>query len=129
MSLAKVVPKGIKDKECGRFALRERPPVPYVLEMDPVQETVSALKSDQSLKTTIGEDAELHIPIWHTGTRKAFLMHVSTATALDIIKKHGTFKAYKEACRKPPRYVPYKCTYVLYNGTFGTSDQGQTLDV
>ncbi len=33
------------------------------------------------------------------------------------------------ACRKPPRYVPYKCTYVPYNGTFGTSDQGQTLDV
>jgi hypothetical protein len=32
-------------------------------------------------------------------------------------------------CRKPPRYVPYKCTYVSYDGTFGTSDQGQTLDV
>jgi hypothetical protein len=32
-------------------------------------------------------------------------------------------------CRKPPRYVPYKCTYVPYDGTFGTSDQGQTLDV
>ncbi len=33
------------------------------------------------------------------------------------------------ACRKPPRYVPYKCTYVPYDGTFGASDQGQTLDV
>ncbi len=32
-------------------------------------------------------------------------------------------------CRKPPRYVPYNCTYVLYDGTFGMSDQGQTLDV
>jgi hypothetical protein len=60
-----------------------------VPEKDPVKETVSTLKSDQSLKTTIGEDAELCIPIWHTGTWKAFLMHVSTA--LD------TFKAYKEA--------------------------------
>ncbi len=30
-----------------------------------------------------------------------------------------------EACRKPPRYVPYKCTY----GTFGASNQGQMLDV
>jgi hypothetical protein len=28
------------------------------------------------------------------------------------------------ACHKPPRYVPYKCTYVPYNGTFGASDQG-----
>jgi hypothetical protein len=32
-------------------------------------------------------------------------------------------------CRKPPRYVPYKCTYVPYEGAFGASDQGQTLDV
>jgi hypothetical protein len=34
-----------------------------------------------------------------------------------------------KGCRKPPRYVPFKCTYVPYDGTFGTSDQGQTLDV
>ncbi len=33
------------------------------------------------------------------------------------------------SCRKPPRYVLYKCTYVPYNGAFGASDQGQTLDV
>jgi hypothetical protein len=91
MSLAKAVPKGIKDKECERFALRERPPVPYMPGKDPVQETVSALKSDQSLKTTIEDDAELCIPIWHTGTCEAFLMHVSTA--LDAIEKRGTFKA------------------------------------
>jgi hypothetical protein len=32
-------------------------------------------------------------------------------------------------CRKPPRYVPYKCTYVPYDGTFGASNQGQMLDV
>ncbi len=34
-----------------------------------------------------------------------------------------------EACRKPPRDVPYKCTYVPYDGTFGASNQGQMLDV
>jgi hypothetical protein len=79
MSLAKAVPKGIKDKECIRFALQKCPPVPYMPEKDPIQETASALKSDQSLKTTIGEEAELSIPIWHTGTCKAFLMHLSTA--------------------------------------------------
>ena len=56
---------------------------------------VSALKSDQSLKTTLGEDAELPLPIWHCGTREAFLMHVRSA--LNAIKKRGTFKAYKEA--------------------------------
>jgi len=95
MSLAKAAPKGIKDRKCKRFALQECPPVPYMPEKDIVREMVSALKSDQSLKTTIGEDTELQLPICHCGTRKAFLMHVSTA--LDAIKKQGTFKAYKEA--------------------------------
>jgi hypothetical protein len=63
MSLAKAVPEGIRDKQCERFTLQERPPVPYVPEKDPAQETVPALKSDQSCKTTIGEDAELCLPI------------------------------------------------------------------
>ncbi len=95
MSIAKTVPEGIKDRECEKFDLRECPPVPYAPEKDPVQETVSLLKSDQSLKTTIGADAELLLPIWHCGMCEAFLMHVSSA--LDMITKRGTFKAYKEA--------------------------------
>jgi hypothetical protein len=95
MSLAKAVPKSIRDKECKRFALKERPPVPYYMpEKDPIQETVSALKSDQSLKTTIGVDAGLCLPIWHCGAREAFLMHVSSAC--NAIEKQGAFKAYKE---------------------------------
>jgi hypothetical protein len=95
MSLAKAVPEGIRDKDCKRFALQEHPLVSYVPEKDPVQETVFALKSDQSLKTTIGVVAELRLPIWHCGMHESFLMHVSSA--LNTIKKHGTFKAYKEA--------------------------------
>jgi hypothetical protein len=95
MSIANAAPEGIKDRECKRFALQECPPVPYVPEKDPVQEMVSLLKSDQSLKTTIRVDSELCLPIWHCGTRKAFLMHVSSA--LEGIEKQGTLKAYKEA--------------------------------
>ncbi len=33
------------------------------------------------------------------------------------------------SCCKPPSYVPYKCTYVPYDNTFGASDQGQRLDM
>jgi hypothetical protein len=62
MSLANAVPEGIKDRECTSFALQECLLIPYVPEKDPVQEMVSALKSDQSLKTTIGVDAELRLP-------------------------------------------------------------------
>jgi hypothetical protein len=95
MLIAKAVPEGFKDRECKRFALRERSPVPYMPEKDPIQEMVSLLKSDQSLKTTIRADAELRLPIWHCRMCEAFLMHVSSA--LDTMKKQGTFKAYKEA--------------------------------
>jgi hypothetical protein len=95
MLLANAVPKGIKDRECKRFALQECPLLPYVPEKDPIQKTVSLLKSDQSLKTTIGADAELCLPIWHCGTREAFLMQLSSAR--DAIEKWATFKAYKEA--------------------------------
>jgi hypothetical protein len=96
MILVKAVLDGIRDKECKTFALQEHPPVPYVLEKDLVQVMVSTLKSDQSLKTTVKEDTELCLPIWHCGMCKAFLMHISTA--VDTIKKNGTFKTHKEAC-------------------------------
>ncbi len=32
-------------------------------------------------------------------------------------------------CRRPSRYVPYKGTFVPYDGTYGAPDQGQMLDV
>ncbi len=38
-----------------------------------IQETVSAYK-DNHLKTQIGKGMELQVPIWHSGTRKAFLI-------------------------------------------------------
>jgi hypothetical protein len=47
-------------------------------------------------------------------------------------KMKGMLKLWQQViliCRKPPRDVPYKCTYVPYDGTFGEADQGQTLDV
>ena len=42
MSLAKAAPDGLKDRECEKMVLRERPPIPYVPEKDSVQETVSS---------------------------------------------------------------------------------------
>lgn len=93
MSLAKAVPDGLKDRECENTALRECPPIPYVPEKDCVQETVSAYK-DNHLKTQIGEGMELRVPIWHSGTCEAFLIHVGSAR--EAIEKKGYFKAYEE---------------------------------
>jgi hypothetical protein len=55
-----------------KVALQDYPPVPYVPEEDPVQETVSLLKSDQSLKTIIRVDEELPLPIWHCRSARLF---------------------------------------------------------
>ena len=93
MSLAKAVPDGLKDRECEKTPLRKCPPIPYVPEKDCVQETVSAYK-DNHLKTQISEGMELRVPIWHSGTHEAFLIHVGSAQ--EAIKKKGYFKAYEE---------------------------------
>jgi hypothetical protein len=93
MSLAKAVPDGLKDRECKKTTSRKRPPISYVPEKDCVQETVSAYK-DNHLKTQIGKGMELRVPIWHSGTHEAFLIHVGLAR--EAIEKKGYFKAYEE---------------------------------
>ncbi len=93
MSLAKAAPDGLKDRECEKMALRERPQIPYVPEKDSVQETVSSYK-DNHLKTLFKEGTELRVPIWHSGTREAFLIHVGSAR--EAIKKKGYFKSFEE---------------------------------
>jgi hypothetical protein len=94
MSLAKAAPEGLKDGECKRITLRKCPLIPYVPETDSVQETVYALKAE-SLKTQISKGMDLRVSFWHSGTHKAFLMHVGST--LDAIKKRGHFKAHEEA--------------------------------
>jgi hypothetical protein len=65
----------------------------YVREKDSVQEPVSSYK-DNHLKTLIKEGTELRVPILHSGTHKAFLIHVGSAR--EAIKKKGYFKSFEE---------------------------------
>jgi hypothetical protein len=95
MSLAKLFPDGLKPPKCKRLHLREPPHVPSMPEKDEVQEEVSKMKNLQ-FKTLIEKDTTLNFPMWYNnGTKEAFLMHV--AAVLDVIKKRGHFKDYKEA--------------------------------
>ncbi len=94
MSLAKAAPDHLKEWECKKIALCKCPPIPYVPKKDCVQETVSAFK-DSHLMMKIHEGTELRVPIWHSGMRKAFLIHVGCA--LEAIKRKGYFKAYVES--------------------------------
>jgi hypothetical protein len=88
MSLAKAAPDSLKDCKCEKMALRKCPPIPYVPEKDSLQDTISSYK-DNHLKTLINEGTELRVPIWHSGTREAFLIHVGSAQ--EAIKKKGFF--------------------------------------
>ncbi len=90
MSLAKLVPDGLKTCGCKWSRLREPPPVSYVPEKDKVQEAVSTMKGLQ-LKTSIGKDTTLNFPVWNSNTKEAIVMHVMAT--LDAIKKHGHLKA------------------------------------
>ena len=75
------------------MALPKHPPIPYVPEKDSVQDMVSSFK-DNHLKMLINEGTELQVPIWHSGTCEAFLIHVGSAQ--EAIKKKGYFQSYKE---------------------------------
>jgi hypothetical protein len=95
MSLAKLVLDGLKPKECKRLCLQEPLPVPYVPKKDEVQQEVSKMKNLQ-IKTSIDKDTTLNFFVWYdNGTKEAFLMHVTAV--LNVIKKRGHFKDYKEA--------------------------------
>ncbi len=65
---------------------------------------------------------------WKPVTSTSFYQMLHGPFALPTIQclKPPQVQQYLDECRKPPRYVPYKCTY---DGTFGASDQGQMLDV
>ena len=84
--------------------LHKRPSIPDVQENDSMQETVSAFK-DNHLKMLINKGMELWAPIWHSGMREAFLIHVGSAG--EAIKKKWYFmsnkessKTYAEQCNK-----------------------------
>jgi hypothetical protein len=93
MSLAKAAHDGLKDRKYEQMALSKHPPIPYVPEKDSIQQMVSSFK-DNHLKMLIKEGTELRVPIWHSGMREAFLIHVGSAR--EAIEKKGYFKSFED---------------------------------
>jgi hypothetical protein len=93
--MLKMVPDGLKARECERIKLRELLPVPYVPVKDEVQDEVAKMCS-MEIKTTLEKDTMLNFAVWQeNGTREAFLMHVTAV--LDAIKKRGHLDDYEKA--------------------------------
>jgi hypothetical protein len=77
MSLLKMVPEGLKPRQCERVKLCKPLPVPYVPTKDEVQDEVTRMQSLE-IKTMIKKDTTLNFAVWQgNGTREAFLMHVT----------------------------------------------------
>jgi hypothetical protein len=73
MSQLKMVPEGLKPRECKQIKLREPPPVPYVPVKDEVQDDVVRMRSLE-IKTTIKKDTTLNFSVWqdNRGLAKLF---------------------------------------------------------
>ena len=77
MSLAKAIPKGLKDQECKKGSRAKHPPVPYVPAVNPVQDVVSA--KECLMKIKLPDKAKIQVPIWHSGMPEAFFIHICKA--------------------------------------------------
>jgi hypothetical protein len=98
MSLLKMVPEGLKPRECKHVKLCKPPPVPYVPTKDEVRGEVARMQS-LKIKTMIEKDTTLNFAVWQeNGTGKAFLMHVTAL--LDAIRKRGHVKDYNMAAKE-----------------------------
>jgi hypothetical protein len=94
MSMLKMVPDGLKARECKQIKLHEPPPVPYLPVKDEVQDEVARMRS-MKIKTTIEKDTTLNFSVWQENrTREAFLMQVTAV--INAIKKHGHLDDYKK---------------------------------
>ena len=93
MSLAKAVPEGLKDQECEKGSRAKRPPIPYVPVVDPVQDVVNS--KERPMKIKLPDKTEIQVPIWHSGTPEAFLIHVREA--ISACKRKGYFDKYHDA--------------------------------
>jgi len=74
MSHAKVDLEGLKPQECERNTGRSKPPIPYILEKDVIQEAVDS--GANTLKLALPHKVELRVPVWSKGTPEQFLVHV-----------------------------------------------------
>ncbi len=84
-------------------------------------EIADAQRKDQELKVYHKKKAKM--------PQKDVCFHLIEDTKVLFKNGNTIIPTSLRRCRKPPRYVLYKATYVPYNGTYGASDQGQMLEV
>jgi hypothetical protein len=73
----------LKDAECKKGQLSQRPPIPYV----PVVDVVTPKEEPQVLKVKLLDASHISVPIFFRGNNKEYLAHI--VAVLRIIKQKG----------------------------------------
>jgi hypothetical protein len=73
----------LKDTECEKGQLSQRPPIPYV----PVVDVVTPKKDPAVLKVKLPNDSHISIPIFSRGNNEEYIAHI--VAVLRIIKQKG----------------------------------------
>jgi hypothetical protein len=76
-------PNMLKDAECKKGQLSQRPPNPYV----PVVDVVMPKEEPQVLKVKLPDNSHISVPIFHHGNNEEYLAHV--VAVLRIIEQKG----------------------------------------
>ncbi len=90
MSTILKAPNGLKNSECEKGRLSNRPPIPYIAETD----IVMSKEEPQVLKVELPDDSHLNMPIFSHGNTEEHLAHI--VAVLRIIKQKGL----EAKCRK-----------------------------
>jgi hypothetical protein len=83
MSTTLKAPDGLKDSECKKGQLSNRPPIPCVAKTD----VVTSKKEPQVLKVKLPDDSHLNKPSFSRGNTEEYLVHI--IAVLCIIKQKG----------------------------------------
>jgi hypothetical protein len=83
MSTTLKAPDSLKNSECKKGQLSNRPPIPYVAEMD----ILMSKEEPQVFKDRLPDDSRRNMPIFSCGNTKEYLMHI--VAVLCIIKQKG----------------------------------------
>ncbi len=65
-------PDMLKDAECEKGQLSQRPPIPYV----PVLDVITPKEEPQVLKVKLPNTPHISIPIFSHGNNEEYLMHI-----------------------------------------------------
>ncbi len=76
-------PAMLKDAECKKGQLSQRPPIPYI----PVVDVVMPKEEPQVLKVKLPDESHISVPIYSCGSNEEYLAHI--VAVLRIIKQKG----------------------------------------